>query len=434
MLDIKYIRENIGQIKEAAKNKKINIDIDELLKIDDKRKNLLKQIDDLRTKRNEISNFVSWSVPSQESIQEGKRLKEEISKLEQELSIVEEDYFSIMVKIPNIPSADTPIGKDDSENVEVYKWWEIRNFDFKPKTYMEIAENLDLIDFTRWAKVAWYRWYYIKNDWVLLQMWFMMYALEKLVKKWFTPMIVPTLIKEFGLFWSWYFSWKKYNQDIDEIYKIANDEKLEDGTIKKENKFLVGTAEPSLLAYYADEILDEKDLPIRFCWFSQCYRSEIWSYGKETKGIYRVHEFMKVEQVVICKADVEEAEKLHQEVVAIWKELHEELWLPYHQIQICTWDLSAWKYKQYDLEAWMPWLNRYWETWSASNFLDWQARRLNVKYKDKDWNKKYVYMMNNTALPSPRIFIAILENYQQEDGSIMVPEVLKKYVGKDFIK
>jgi len=203
--------------------------------------------------------------------------------------------------------------------------------------------------------------------------------------------------------------------------------------VKKENKFLVGTAEPSLLAYYANEVLSEKDLPMKICGFSQCYRSEIGSYGKDTKGIYRVHEFMKVEQVCICKADVEESNKLQEEMIGISKELHQDLGLPFRQLQICTGDMSAGKYRQYDLEAWMPSRNSYGETGSCSSFLDWQSRRLNVKYKANDGKNKFVYMLNNTALPSVRPMIAILENYQQKDGSIIVPEVLRKWVGKERI-
>jgi len=429
MLDIKYIRENADEIKEAVKNKNIDIDIDKLLQIDEQRREMQAKIDELRAKRNELAKVAKGKKPTPEQIKEGKKIKEEIGQLEEKFKKIDDEYLNLMVKVPTIPSPDTPIGKDDSENVEIYRWQEPTKFDFKPKSYIELAENLDLLDFKRGVKVAGYRGYYVKNEAVMLQMGLMMLALEKLIKKGFTPMIPPTLIREFALFGSGYFASKEYDSEIDEIYKIANDEKLADGTVKKEDKFLVGTAEPSLLAYYANEILDEKDLPIKLCGFSQCYRSEIGSYGKDTKGIYRVHEFMKVEQVCISKADIEESDKLHQEMVEISKELHQDLGLPYRQLQICTGDMSAGKYKMYDLEAWIPSKNGYGETGSASNFLDWQARRLNVKYKDKDGNKKYVYMLNNTAIPSPRFLIAIMENYQQKDGSIIVPKVLRKYMG-----
>jgi len=434
MLDIKFIRENKDKIEDAAKNKHLKIDIGALLAIDDEKRKLRKNIDDLNTERNKLASGARSGKPSQEQIEKGRKLKEEVSQCEIKLKDMESKFIELMVKIPTIPSKDTPIGKNDSENIEIYKWKEPTKFDFQPKSYLDLATDLDLLDLERGTKVAGYRGYYVKNEAVLLQMGMMMYALTKLIEKGFTPMIPPTLIKEFALFGSGYFGGKEYNPDRDEIYKIANDEKLSDGTVKKENKFLVGTAEPSLLAYYADEILEEKDLPIKICGFSQCYRSEIGSYGKDTKGIYRVHEFMKVEQICITKTDPEESDKMQEEMISISKELHEDLGLPYRQLQICTGDMSAGKYRQYDLEAWMPSRNGYGETGSCSSFLDWQSRRLNVKYKDKDGKKKYVYMLNNTALPSVRPMIAIMENYQQQDGSIIVPEVLRKFVGKDIIK
>ena len=433
MLDIKFIRENAEEIKQAAKNKNIKVDIDMLLEVDKERRGLILKIDDLQAERNRLAKDAKGQKPIIEQIKEGARLKIESSKTELELKVTNEIYFDLMVKVPTIPSLDTPVGKNENENVEVCQWGEQTKFDFEPKSYIELAKGLDLLDTERGTKVAGYRGYYVKNEAVMLQMGLMMFALEKLISRGFTPIIPPTLIREFALFGSGYFFGKEYDPKVDEIYKIANDEILSDGTVKKENKFLVGTAEPSLLAYYANEVLDEKDLPLKICGFSQCYRSEIGSYGKDTKGIYRVHEFMKVEQVCISRADIDESDKLQKEMVEISKELHQDLGLPYRVLQICTGDMSAGKYKMFDLEAWMPSRNSYGETGSASNFLDWQSRRLNVKYKDKNGNKKYVYMLNNTALPSVRPMIAILENFQQKDGSIIVPEVLRKWVGKDRI-
>ncbi len=436
MLDIKFIKDNKEKIKEAIKNKNISLDLDELLALDEERRKMQARIDYLRAQRKEIAKQFKGVRPSEEQIRRGKEIKKEIAKQEEEFKKINEKYEELMVKVPTIPAPDTPVGKDDSENVEIYRWGEPSKLDFKFKDYIELARSLDLLDFERGVKVAGYRGYYVKNEAVFLQIGLMMYALNKLVQKGFTPIIPPTLVREFVLFGSGYFAGKKYNPEIDEIYKIENREKLADGTETKESKFLIGTAEPSLLAYYAGEVLEEKDLPIKFCGFSQCYRSEIGSYGKDTKGIYRVHEFMKVEQVCICRADVEESDKLHQEMVEISKEMHEELGLPYRVLRICTGDMSAGKYKMFDIEAWIPSRDDYGETGSASNFLDWQARRLNVKYKDKKGNKKYVYMLNNTAIPSPRFLIAIMENYQQADGSIVVPEVLRKYMpnNKDIIK
>ncbi|HAM87995.1 MAG: Serine-tRNA ligase [Candidatus Falkowbacteria bacterium GW2011_GWC2_38_22] len=428
MLDIKYIKDNLNKVKEAAKNKNISIDIDLLLEIDEKRRKFQTDADTLRAERNELAKSAGKERPSEEQIKKGKEIKERILELENALSDITIKYEELMVKVPTITSEDTPIGKDDSENVEIFKWGEPTKFDFTPKSHVEIAQDLDLFDLERGAKIAGYRGYYVKNEAVSLQMALMMYALEKLIGKGFSPMIPPTLVREFALFGSGYFSGRKYNPEVDEIYKIANEEVEADGNKNKEDKFLIGTAEPSLLAYYANEILDEKQLPIKFCGFSQCYRSEIGSYGKDTKGLYRVHEFMKVEQVCICSADIEESNRLHMEMVEISKEIHQELGLPYRVLQICTGDMSAGKYKMFDLEAWMPSRNGYGETGSASNFLDWQSRRLNVKYKTKDGENKFVYMLNDTALPSIRPMIAILENFQQADGSVIIPEVLRKFM------
>jgi len=428
MLDIKYIRENAEKVQKAAKNKNIDIDIDELLLIDISRRGMLQKIEDSRAKKNELVKAAKGCRPTNGQVMEGRLLKEQTSRLEEQLKSIDQKYFELMVKVPTIPSDDTPIGKSEAENVEIEKWGTPRVFDFEIKDHIQIGRDLDLLDIERGAKVAGYRGYYVKNDAVMLQMGLMMFALDKLVKKGFSAMIPPTLTKSFPLFGSGYFSGHEYNPENDEIYKVENNEINADGSKAKEDKFLVGTSEPSLLAYHSDEIIKYDDLPMKLCGYSQCYRSEIGSYGKDTKGIYRVHEFMKVEQVCITHADVDEANKLHLEMLEISKEMHRDLGIPYRVLSICTGDMSAGKYKMFDIEAWMPSRDSYGETGSASNFLDWQSRRLNVRYKDKDGQNKFVYMLNNTAMPSPRMMIAILENYQNKDGSIDVPEVLQKYM------
>jgi len=434
MLDIKYIRENSGKIKEAAKNKNIDLNIDELLVVDDKRRALQMEIDEMRAKKNKLADAAKSGKPTKEQIEEGKLLKTKVIEIEAELKTVQEQYMALMVKVPTIPSADTPIGKNEEGNIVAGEWGVKPDFKFKPKDHIAIAEDLDLVDFERGTKVAGYRGYYLKGKGTQLVMSLMMYALNKMAEKGYTPFIPPTLVKGFPLFGSGYFKGAEYNPEVDEIYQIATSEKESDGSENKEQKFLVGTAEPSLLAYYSGETLKEEDLPIKICGFSPCYRSEIGSYGKDTKGLYRVHEFMKVEQVVICKADVEEANKLQEEMIGISKEMHEELGFNYRQLNICTGDMSAGKYKAYDLEAWLPGSNRWAETGSASNFLDWQSRRLNVKYIDKNGEKKYVYMLNNTAMPSPRPFMTILETFQTEKGTVKIPKVLQKLTGFDEIK
>ncbi len=435
MLDIKYIRENVEQIKEAVKNKNLKIDLDRLLEVDKTRTNLQKELEDLRQKRNENSEITkkSGGKPTDETTQLGKNLKDQISIKEKECEDVEKEYMSLMVLVPTIPSPDTPVGKDESENVETERHGTIPNFDFTPKTHIELGKLLDVLDLERGAKVGGYRAYFVKNEGVLLMMGLMMYGLQKLISKGFTPVIPPTLVKQFVLFGSGYFKNTDYNDSVDEIYKVSSGDKEATGELSKDSKFLIGTAEPSLLSYYSGEVLNEKDLPKKFVGFSQCYRSEIGSYGKDTKGFYRVHEFMKVEQVILCKADAEESTKHHNEMISYTNEIYDDLEIPYRNIQICTGDMSAGKYRMFDTEAWMPSRDGWGEVGSASNFLDWQSRRLNVRYVDRDGNKKFVYMLNNTVLPTVRPFIAILENNQQKDGSVRVPKVLVPFVGKDVI-
>lgn len=437
MLDISFIRNNTEAVKEAVAAKNLTLDVDALLAKDQERIALLQEMEELKSLKNDINELIQKAANDEERaeiIAKGKEIKVKTDQLEPLFAKVKEEWSALMAQVPNIMSPDTPRGKSDAENVEVGKYGEIKQFDFTPRTHIELGKMLDVLDLERGTKVSGYRGYYLKNEGTLLVMGLMFYALQKLVSKGYAPMIPPTLVKSFPLFGSGYFKGMEYDGEIDEIYQVATSDKEVDGSVSKEAKFLVGTAEPSLLAYHADEVLDEKNLPLKLAGFSQCYRSEIGSYGKDTKGMYRVHEFMKVEQVVIAAADIEAADKIQDEMLAISEEMHHELGLPYRKLQICSGDMSAGKYRAFDLEAWMPGMNRYGETGSASNFLDWQSRRLNVKYKDVNGDKKHVYMLNNTALPSPRVFIAILENYQQADGSVVVPEVLRPFVGKDRIE
>jgi seryl-tRNA synthetase len=439
MLDIKYIRENAAGIKKAIENKNIDLNLDKLLDVDEKRVNALKEIEELKAEKNKINDQMKSAKDAAERknlIEQGTKIKEKLAAAEPAYEEIKKGYDELMVLVPVIPSEDTPIGKDDSGNVEVYRRGEIPNFDFTPKNHIELAEDLDIVDFEKGSKVSGYRGYYLKNEGTLLVMAMMMYAVGKMVKKGYTPIIPPTLIKGFALFGSGYFKGTDYDSESDNIYQIATRDKEMDGAESKEKKFLVGTAEPSLLAYFSDEVLDEAKLPIKVCGFSPCYRSEIGDYGKDNKGLYRVHEFMKVEQVVVSKADIAESTKLQEEMVGISEEMHQELGLPYRKLQICTGDMPAGKYRAFDLEAWMPGLNRWGETGSASNFLDWQARRLNVKYKTAEGEKKFAYLLNNTALPTVRPLIAILENCQQADGSVKIPEVLRPFMpeGMEVIK
>ncbi len=438
MLDIKFIREHADEVKDAARKK--NLDpgvIDALLDNDKRRRETMAKLESIRAEQKKTKDRET-----------GTRLKEEFKKLEEEsgFSDLEKKFNELMARVPNVIAPDVPVGKDETANKEVFRWTPddgrkenasgsvANTFGFEPKDHMELGKALDILDFEAGTKVGGFRGYYLKNDGVLLAMGVMMYAVKKMVEKGYAPMIPPTLVKEFALFGTGYFKGLEYDPEADEIYEVATHDKEATGAASKDKKFLVGTAEPSLLAYYADELLAPDQLPIKHSGYSQCYRSEIGNYGKDVKGMYRVHEFMKVEQVVLAPADIDLANKLQEEMVDISAEMHRELGLPYRRLMICTGDLGVGKYRQFDTEAWLPGMNRWAETGSASNFLDWQSRRLNVKYVDPaTGEKKFVYMLNNTALPSPRIFIAILENYQTKDGSVEVPKVLRDYVGKKKI-
>jgi len=420
MLDIKFIRENKEAVAQAAQNKNISLDVERLLSLDERRRELITKIETARSQQKKLGK---------DNIEQAKELKEEQKKLELELAEILSQYNALMLKVPTVPSPDTPIGRNADENKEILTWGKLPKFNFEPKDHIQLGKDLDILDLERGAKVGGYRGYYLKNEGAQLVLAMMLYAFNKMTAKGYLPIIPPTLVKEFALFGSGYFSGQEYDQEKDEIYQVASRDKEADGSSSKEKKFLVGTAEPSLLAYYADEVLKEENLPLRVCGFSQCYRSEIGSYGKDTKGIYRVHEFMKVEQVIFAPADIELANQLQEEMVGLSRELHEDLKLPYRLLQICTGDMSPGKYRAFDIEAWLPGMKRWGETGSASNFVDWQARRLNVKYIDKAGQHKFAYLLNNTALASPRTFIAILENYQQKDGSVEVPKVLRPYMG-----
>jgi seryl-tRNA synthetase len=407
MLDINFIKENLKEIKKAAKNKKIDVDLDKLLKLDEKRRQLIQEMDQLRSKRNENADLLKDPQKRTETlIAEGRELKDKVSALEKEQQVILAEYDEIMLRVPNIPSEDTPIGKDDKDNKEVATWGELPKFEFKIKDHVQLGESLDLLDINRGVKVSGFRGYYLKNEGAQMQMAIMAYTLNKLIAKGFTPFITPTLVKEAALIGSGHFPAGK-----EEIYQIGNPGKLESGEDQKDPLFLAGTSEPSLIAYNMNETLSEADLPLKYCGFSTCYRSEIGSYGKDTKGIYRLHEFMKIEQVLICKADIKEGLAYLEELRKIAEEILQDLKLPYHVIAVCTGDMGAGKYKMYDIETWMPSRNAYSETHSDSFLTDWQARRLNLKYKTKSGETKYAFTLNNTAIASPRILIAIWEGH-----------------------
>lgn len=425
MIDLHELRERRDEYQRAAQQKHINVDVTHFLKLADERRALQQEREELLHERHTIAAKGKSHQPSQADIVKGRELKEQLRQIELKIERREMEYQDLYFRVPTIPSADTPVGKDERENVEVYRsLTPPPSLPQTPKDHVTLGAELDILDMERGAVVSGYRGYYLKNEGALLQLALMHYAMAAMVAKGFTPFIPPTLVRGFALAGTGYFRRRTYDPSTDEIYKIASTDKEEDGTEPHDDRFLVGTAEPSLLAYYGDSILAEKELPLRICGFSPCYRSEIGSYGKDTRGLYRVHEFMKVEQVMITRADEEEAHDAQKEMIQHSRELYEQLELPFREVQICTGDLGAGKYRQIDTEVWIPSRNAYGETGSASNFRDWQSRRLNIRYRDTHGKKQYVFMLNNTVLASARLLIAIIENHQQADGSIRIPKIL----------
>lgn len=445
MLDIKFIRDNVDKVKQAIADKRVDLDLDRLLDLDAQRRTVLAEVENLQSTKNAFNKELPTLAEDEKKakILEMQELDSRQTGLKEQLRAIEAEFNELMLYVPNIPSPESPVGKDDTENVPWSYWSEgtgkvdpkdtekvalvPKKFDFEPKDHVALGTSLDLVDFDRGVEVSGFRGYYLKNEAVIMQNALFMHAIKKLREKGFTLMQTPTLVREFALIGSGHFPAGKA-----EVYQVGNAAKLEDET--KEQTYLAGTSEPSLIAYYANQIIDESDLPIKLVGISPCYRSEVGSYGKDAKGLYRVHEFQKVEQVIICKADIYESEKWLEALREVSEELLQDLKLSYRVLNICTGDMGPGKYKMYDIETWMPGRDNYGETHSDSNLTDWQARRLNIRYRGADGQIRFAYTLNNTAFASPRILIAILENYQQADGSVAVPEILQAAVGEKVIK
>jgi seryl-tRNA synthetase len=414
MLDIKFIRENPQQVKQAAKNKGVDVDIDRLLDLDKKKRELLAKTEQLKAEQNKLSK----GAITEEVKQEARELKEKIALGEEQLKALEPELNELMCKIPNPAFPEVPVGKDDSDNQvkELGKVKEKPQFNFKPKEHWELGEALDIIDIERAGKVAGSRFYYLKGEAALLEFALINFAVDKITKKGFTLVIPPVMIKREMAKATGYFE----QTDIKEAYHLPEDD-----------LFLVGTSEQSLITMHAGEVLEEKDLPKMYLGFSTCFRREAGSYGKDTKGILRVHQFDKLEMVVLCQP--EESKKYHELLLEIERELMDDLGLHYQVINICTGDLGLPAAKKYDIETWLPGQERFRETHSTSNCTDFQSRRLNIRYKNKAGKLEFVHILNGTAF-SMRPIIAILENFQQKDGSVKMPEVLRKYLGFKEIK
>jgi seryl-tRNA synthetase len=420
MLDIKFIRENAELVAAGAKKKHIDFDVQKLLEVDDKRKILSQQIEEKRARQNKVSEEVAKAGQSGNTaekdrlIKEMQPLKEEMQKLEEELKGVMIDWQKLMVSVPNIPDVSVPDGDSDADNVEVKQWGTIPKFDFKPKDHIELMETLDLADFETGAKVAGFRGYFLKNEGAELEFALWQLAIDLFRKNHpeYSMMIVPSLVRRETLMGTGYLP-----QGEDDLYKT------------QDSDYLAGTAEVATMSYFSDKALDKKELPKKVFAFSPAFRREAGSYSKDTKGLYRVHEFMKFEQVIICEASHEQSVKYHEELLSNAEELLQALKLPYHVVVNCGADLGLGQVKKYDIETWMPSKDKYGETHSCSYFHDFQTRRLNIKYRDETGKLKFAHSLNNTALATPRILIQVLENNQQADGSVTIPEALRPYMG-----
>lgn len=409
MLDIQFIRDNPQKIKDVATQKNISVDVDKLLKIDQKRRELLQQVEKLRKARNETAAQMKNGQPSPELINEGRRIKESLSEIEAQLEPTQKEFDDLLSDVPNTFSEDTPIGGEEA-NQPVENWGntEKRNI----KDHLTWLEERDLVDFERGAKVAGSKFYYSKGDLAQLEMALTQYAVQKAVSHGFVPMIVPNMV----------------NSDVigGTGYAPRGEEK-QIYSIEDEDLHLIATAEIPLTAYHKDEILDLKDLPLLYVGWSPCYRMEAGSYGKHSKGIFRVHQFYKVELYVFCVP--EQSEQWHEKLIKIEEEILQELAIPYQKLAIASGDLGAPAYKKFDLEYFSPLDGEYRELTSCSNVTDYQARRLNIRYKDESGKVNYVHTLNGTAMVSSRGPIAVIENFQQADGTVLIPKPLQQFMG-----
>lgn len=413
MIDLKKLRENPEFFRKATADKQRDPKlVDEILKLDDERRKVLQRVEILRAERNKLGK---------ENIERAKQIKIELNELEEKLWHIEnnkeEPYLglnALLWKLPNPALEGVPVGKDEGGNVEIRKWGELPKFNFPVKAHCELGESLDLVDTERAGKVSGTRFGYLKNEAVLIELALIDLGMKKLLKKGFTPIFPPVMIQKEVMSSLGY-----NNYGFEETYVLPDD-----------HLCLIATAEHAIVPYFKDEILKEDELPKRFIGYSSAFRREAGSYGKDTKGILRVHQFNKLEMVSLVKP--EDSENELEMFLSIEEELMQALKIPYHVVKMCTGDLGDPAAAKYDIEAWFPAESKYRETHSCSNCTDYQARRLNIRYKKSDGKMEFVHILNGTVF-SERPILAILENYQQADGTVEIPEVLRNYVGKDTI-
>ncbi len=420
MLDIKFIRENLDLVKHGAEKKRMTVDLDRLVALDDTRRSLLSALEAKKGEQNFVSKQVGNDqdpVTRAQLIAEMKILKDEIQKEEEELKTIMEEWHSLMLQVPNIPDMSVPDGRDDADNLEVKSWGEKPQFSFTPQSHTDIMVKLGMVDFERGTKVHGFRGYYLQKAGARLSWAIWNYAQDFFLARGFDPLLVPAIVRKSNLYGTGHLP-----NDAEDVYHT------------QDNDYLIGTAEVSTMGYYADEVLEAQELPIKWLAFSPCFRREAGSHGKDTKGLIRVHEFFKLEQVVLCAASHEESVTWHEWLNRNTEEFIESLGIPYRTVLNCGGDLGQGQVKKYDIELWVPLEEKYREISSASYFHDFQTRRFNIRYRDGEGKMRYAHSLNCTAIPTPRILVSLIENFQQADGSVRLPPVLSKYFGTDVIQ
>ena len=413
MIDIKLLRENPKVVKQALKKREVDLDIDKLLELDKRKREMIQEVESLRSQRNEIS--AQKGKPA--DLEKAKQIKQELKKKEKDLENIEKEFDSLFIMIPNILLDDVPIGKSEKDNKVIREWGKPKKFDFKIKDHLEIGKTLDLIDFERAVKISGARFGILKNQAVLLEFALIQFAFDTLLKKGFSLIVPPTLLKTEMMKGMGYLDTE---EDREERYFL-----------EKDGLYLTGTGEQMVGPMYQGETFESKDLPKRFVAFSSCFREEAGSYGKDTKGIFRVHQFDKVEMFSFTKP--KDSLKEHLYLLDLQEKLMQELEIPHRVVHLCSTDICRASASTYDIESWIPSQDKFRETHSTSNCTSFQARRLKIKYREGD-KTNFVHTLNGTAFAVGRTIIAILENYQQKDGSILIPKVLEKYLGFKYIK
>jgi len=411
MLDIAFIRNNTDIVKQGIRKKRMNVDLDEVLAVDEDVRRLRTEVETLRADRNRLSKEIP-ALKGEEKTQavaQVKALKDGLSEAEPKLRSAEERFEQLMLTIPNPPSDEVPEGDSDDDNVEVRRIGEPPQFDFTPKDHLELAESLDIVDMPRAVKFAGARMYCLKNEGAMLEFALFKYALDHLVSKGFHPMIVPQLVRREAMIGTGFFPLGEEDTFF----------------IEKDSLYLIGTSEVSLVSYHMDEILNEKDLPKHYCGYSTCFRREAGSYGRDTRGFYRLHQFNKVEQISICVNDPEVSRREHDLLLTNSEEIMQALGLPYRVALACGAEIGQGQVLKHEIETWMPSRGKYSETHSCSTLHEFQARRLKIRWRGKNGKTQYCHTLNNTTVASPRILIPLLENFQNADGSVTIPEVLR---------